>query len=193
MKITFNKEKLLTRDTLLTALLVIVVVLSVNAMLPVRVDPNLTEVISKNRAAIRDLHKTRKIETTKTVKMYVLNLHDKNRFLHPKLGDIGFGTNFFADVETQFVVRRAGNYRFVVASDDGFSLRINDRELCSFTGARPIATQTCNVHLAEGEHNFKLSYFQGGGFAGLTVRYGLQNDRRLYWFGEDSSLLRIKR
>lgn len=187
------KDLWCSRDFVVTVLLCITAVMVVRAMLPVRVDPNITVVVSQNRTTIQNLNQPRDIENTKKVRLDVLNLANQNQFIHPQLGNVGYGVNFFADVETKFVIRRAGNYRFVVASDDGFALDINGERLCQFTGQRALATQTCTVQLEEGEHHFQLAYFQAGGPAGLTVRYGIQGERRLYWFGENSRLMRIKR
>lgn len=188
-----SKDVWCSRDMVLTVFLCLTALLVVRAMLPVRVDANLTVVVSKNRTAIQNLNQPRSIETSKEVSVDVLNLANQNQFIHPKLGNVGYGDNFFADVEARFVIRKEGNYRFVVASDDGFSLDINDERLCQFTGPRALSAQTCNVHLEEGEHHFRLAYYQAGGPAGLTVRYGIQGERRLYWFGESSRLMRIKR
>lgn len=191
--IRLSKDLWYSRDMVVTLLLCLTAILVVRAMLPVRVDPNLTVVVSKNRTVIQNLNQPRNIETSKEVSVDVLNLANENQFSHPQLGNVGYGANFFADVETQFVIRREGNYRFVVASDDGFSLDINGERLCQFMGQRALSAQTCTVHLEEGEHHFQLAYFQAGGPAGLTVRYGIQGERRLYWFGENSRLMRIKR
>lgn len=186
-----NDARVLNKNTLITVLLMLFTVLAVRAMLPVTVDPNLKMVVSKNREPIQNLNQTRNIETSKVVMLDKLNLAHHNRFYHPELGDIGYGDHFFADVEATFEIHKAGSYHFVVASDDGFSLRINGRELCRFLSDRPLTTQRCPVRLAEGEHSFELSYFQAGAHAGLRVQYGLGSNGKLYWFGPDSPLMTI--
>jgi hypothetical protein len=174
------------RHWILSALLTVVAVAVIHRMLPPRVDPVLRLEISKNRSAVGTLYQTRDIGLRKDVMVDVLDLSRNGRFEHPKLGDIGYGQDFFVDIEKTFQVRRAGDYRFVVASDDGFAIHINGKELCSFHKDRSMATQSCGVSFEEGQQTFRLSYFQAGGPAGLKVQYARQGDRTMYWFGESS-------
>ncbi len=160
-------------------------------MLPISVDSNLLMSIHKNKVAIEHLNQPRNIDFSKTVYLDKLDLSRGNRFAHPELGDVGFSDNFFADVEAGFEVKQAGDYRFLVASDDGFALAIDGEELCRFTRSRPIRTQVCQARLEEGRHSFKLRYYQGVGHAGLKVQYRRKGDADLHWFGEDSAYLKV--
>lgn len=180
-------------NTLLTLILVALLVLALSAMIPPRVDANLRLDIQKNRSAITSLHQERDIESRQTRWVDRLDLANNGRFLHPRLGQLGYEEHFFVDIEATFVVHQAGHYEFEVASDDGFALIINGRNLCSFPRPRALRSQRCRIRLDEGEQRFTLNYFQAGGQAGLSVRYGLQNQRQRYWFGEDSELLSIQR
>ncbi len=184
-------ERWLTQDTALSCLLLIVVLFIVVHLLPASVDNNLLLSLQKNKVAIEHLNQPRNIEFSKTVFLDKLDLSRDNRFAHPELGDVGFSDNFFAEVETEFEVLQQGEYRFLVASDDGFALEIDGEELCRFTTNRPIRAQVCRVRLEEGTHSFKLRYYQGVGHAGLKVQYRRKGDADLHWFGEDSEYLEV--
>src|SRR5690606_16816321 len=140
-------------------------------IIPASVDPVIKLVISKNKISIKDIQQHRDIETTKEVMVDVLNIAEQNRFKHPTLGEIGYGNDFFVDIDVPFTVTEGGQYQFIVASDDGFSLSIDEKPICQFRGSRPISNQTCNINLTKGAHNFKLSYYQGYGNAGLRVQH----------------------
>lgn len=178
-------------DTLVTLLLVLAAILIVIRILPPNVDRNLTLNIHKNKVAIEHLNQPRNIEFSKTVVLDKLDLSRGNRFAHAELGDVGFSDNFFAEVESEFQIKQGGEYRFLVASDDGFALAIDGEELCRYTGSRPIRTQVCRVRLEEGAHSFKLRYYQGVGHAGLKVQYRRKGDAELHWFGENSEYLKV--
>lgn len=187
----FNVERWLTMDTVLSCLLIIVALMIVIRILPPSVDNNLLINIHKNKVAIEHLNQPRNIEFSKTVVLDKLDLSRGHRFAHPKLGDVGFSDNFFAEVLSEFQIKLRGDYRFLVASDDGFALEIDGEELCRYTGSRPIRTQVCRVRLEEGRHSFKLRYYQGVGHAGLKVQYRRKGDADLHWFGEDSQYLKV--
>jgi hypothetical protein len=179
----------LNKNTWLSIVLAVATLLIVVRVIPASVDPVLKLVISKNRTSIAHLHQPRVIETTKEVMVDVLNIAEHNRFKHPQLGEIGYGNDFFVDIEAPFTVKQTGRYRFIVASDDGFSLAINNRTICEFTGSRPLNKETCYIDLGEGTHKFKLAYYQGYGNAGLTVQYAKTGSNKTYWVGEDSPFI----
>ena len=147
--------------------------------------------IHKNRVAISNVFQERDITNSKSVWVDKLMLKDGARIVHPKLGVIGFGDTFFIDVESDFAVKTAGVYYFIPGSDDGFSLDVDGKRLCAFEADRPYATQRCRVELAEGKHHFKMTYFQGGGHAGLTLAYQFKGDRKQHWVGENTQYLRF--
>lgn len=173
-------------DWVLSAMLAVVALFAVAHMLPVSVDPVLRLEIARNRSPIAELHQARDIIQRKVVHVDKLDLARDGRFAHSRLGDIGYGQNFFVDIVSTFQVRKAGSYRFVVASDDGFSLHVDGRQICAFTRDRALTTQTCTVLLDPGKRAFRLAYFQAGGPAGLKVQYGRHGDGTLYWFGQES-------
>lgn len=182
---------ILNKNTLLSVVMAVVTLLIIYRITPVTVDPVLELVISKNRVGINSINQQRDITNTQKVMVDILNIAEQNRFKHPKLGELGYGNDFFVDVETTFTVKKAGSYHFLVGSDDGFKLLIDGKPLCQFPGSRPLAVQTCAIDLTEGEHVFKLAYYQGFGNAGLKVEYRLAGNNSRYWIGQNSSFLRF--
>ena len=183
--LTFNK------NIAFSIVLLVIIGAILNKVIPPQVDAVLPVVISKNRVSISDIHQQRDIEISKTVMIDRIDLADKSRFRHAKLGDIGYSGDFFADIDAPFTVKVAGEYTFYVASDDGFLLSVDNKQLCEWTHDRPLTTNSCKVRLTEGSHQFKLSYFQGYGNAGLTMAYSHGNDSRQYMMGANSKYIRF--
>ena len=183
--LTFNK------NIAFSIVLVVVVGAILNKVIPPQVDAVFPVVISKNRVSIVDIHQQRDIEMTKTVMIDKIDLADKSRFRHAKLGEIGYSGDFFADIDAPFTVKIAGEYIFYVGSDDGFILSVDNKQLCEWTHDRPLTTNACKVRLTEGSHQFKLNYFQGYGNAGLTMSYSNANDTRQYMAGDNSKYIRF--
>ncbi len=187
------KSSLFNKNIAFSAVLVVIVGTILNRIIPPSVDPVFSAVISKNRIGITDIHQARDIEISKTVMIERIDLADKSRFRHAKLGDIGYSNDFFVDFDAPFTVKVAGDYQFFLASDDGFVFSVDDKPLCEWNRDRPITTDTCNVNLSPGEHRFKLSYFQGYGNAGLIMSYANTGDGTQYLAGENSKFLSFKR
>ena len=181
--IPFNK------NIVFSILLAVIVFAIVNRVVPPHVSPVFDVVISKNRVGITDIHQARDIEMTKTVKIDRINLADKSRFRHPKLGDIGYSGDFFVDIDAPFTVKKPGDYIFFLGSDDGFAFSVDGKQLCECTHDRPLTVDSCRVNLTEGKHNFKLVYFQGYGNAGLTMAYAFATDGKQYLAGDDSKYI----
>ncbi|MET0355344.1 MAG: PA14 domain-containing protein [Cellvibrio sp.] len=179
----------LDKNTLFSVLLAVVVFAIINRVIPPSVSPVFDVVISKNRTGIASIHQARDIELSKTVKVDLINLSEKSRFRHPKLGEIGYSNDFFADITKSFTVKRAGDYVFHLGTDDGFTFSIDGKQLCEFAADRPLTIDSCNVNLSAGEHTFKLSYFQGSGNAGLTMTYAFASDGEQYLAGDDSKYI----
>lgn len=181
----------LNKNSFFSLLLILIASLIVIRLIPPGVDPVLTLIISKNRTNITSISQARDIQVTKEVKVDVLNLAEKSRFMHPVLGELGYGNEFFVDVNATMQVQQAGRYQFFVSSDDGFILTINGKEICRFNGSRPLAAQTCQVNLTEGENQFQLNYYQGYGNAGLKVEYRKADTSKRYWVGQNSPYIKF--
>jgi len=156
------------------------------AYFPPSVTPILELTITKNRVPITNLRQRRDVELRQTVRVDVLDLANGDRFAHPQLGALGYGEHFFVDIESRVDVLRAGRYRFVLGSDDGFALYVDEVELCAHLSPRAFATQDCMAELSAGQRRVRIRYFQAAGHAGLSLRYALDGDPQLFWFGERS-------
>ncbi|HSX62742.1 MAG TPA: hypothetical protein VLF18_21375 [Tahibacter sp.] len=163
------------------------------AMWPVQVAPVLRLTIERNAEPIAHLDQPRKIIETREVVVDRLDLSRDGRLRHAELGDIGYAEQFFVTLRKRFAVLGDGDYRFLVGSDDGFSLRIDNRPVCADPRPHAMALQPCDIRLAHGEHEFALDYFQGSGPSGLSVQYRRRDRSRSYWFGEDSDLFGFAR
>lgn len=186
-----NIQTYLTKNWFFSVALALVSALIIYRIIPITVDPVVKLVISKNRVSISNIYQQRDIENTKEVWVDVLNLEYKSRFSHPKLGNIAdYAEDFFVDVDHKITVKKTDTYRFLVGSDDGFSLKVDGKLLCEHLGDRPFTVQPCVVHLTEGEHQVQVSYFQGYGNSGFTVEYA-RGDENPRWFGDDSSSVKF--
>ncbi len=181
------------RSWVLSAVLLLCWLLLLPLLWPRSVEPVLQLTISKNRVPIETLRQRRSIEQKQTVWVDRLDLSRNDRFAHPRLGVLGYGEHFFVDLDQRLLVSEAGDYRFLISSDDGFALYVDDREVCSQVEPQPLTTRSCERSLSAGQHRLRLRYFQAGGGAGLAVRYGKAGDGKAYWLGEDSALIRFPR
>jgi hypothetical protein len=181
--IPFNK------NTVFSILLAVIVVTIINRITPPYVNDVFNVVVSKNRTTITDIHQVRDIEMSKVVKVDHLNLAEKDRFRHPKLGDIGYSGDFFVDIDAPFLVKKAGAYVFYLGSDDGFEFSVDGKKICEWTHDRPFTTDICHVNLSAGQHNFKLVYFDGYGNSGLAMSYAFAADGTQYVAGDNSRYL----
>lgn len=182
------------KNTFLSALLIVIVGVILNKVTPPYVANVFTLVVSKNRTSIQDIHQVRDIETTKTYKIDRIDLAESSRFRHKKLGDLGLGNDYFADIEASFDVKIAGDYVFYIGSDDGFAFEVDERPVCEWTHTkdqhdRPFATDSCHIRLKEGKHSFKLSYYQGFGNAGLVMNYSNTISSTQYLAGQNSKFI----
>ncbi len=170
-------------DLALSVLLAVAAVAVLVAARAPRIEPVFALDIARNRAPITDLDQVRDAEPARRVWVDTLDLARDGRFAHPRLGELGHGSNYFVDITRRFELDRTASYRFVVTSDDGFALSIDGRRLCAFTAPRAMTTQTCSILLSQGRHEFGLGYFQAGGPAGLRVQFGRHGESRLDAFG----------
>ncbi len=182
----------LNKNTVVSALLLCIAALIIYRITPVYVAGNLTVVINKNGSSITNINQPRNIIKTHKVKLDKLNLYHKGKFGHPKLGNIAkVSDDFFLDVEQAFMITKEGHYQFLVGSDDGFSLTIDNKKICEHPSDRPYSIQSCNIFLTQGKHRLQVSYFQGFGNSGFTLQYRA-TDKKIYWFGENSTDLRLE-
>jgi PA14 domain len=68
---------------------------------------------------------------------------------------------FAIDYSGNFYVDNPGKYRFLLASDDGSKLYIDNKTLIDNDGIHPIQVEQGSLTLKGGIHRIRLSYFQG--------------------------------
>lgn len=62
-----------------------------------------------------------------------------------------------------------GNYTFNLGSDDGFDLRIGGNLVSQFATNRGFGVTTATVFLTQGQHDFRLLYWENGGGNGVEL------------------------
>lgn len=183
------KSSLFNKNSVFSVLLAVVSIAIIYRITPPYVNPVFDLVISKNRAAITNIHQPRDIELSKVVKVDRIDLAEKSRFRHKKLGDIGYAGDFFVDINSTFTVKKAGAYTFYLGSDDGFIFSVDGKHSCEWPSERPFSVNGCQINLDKGEHRFTLTYYQGFGNAGLTMEYAFTEDSTQYFAGENSEYI----
>jgi hypothetical protein len=68
---------------------------------------------------------------------------------------------FGIDYQGYFWVRKPGEYRFSLASDDGATLLIDDRMIINNDGLHATKEEVGKVQLSAGSHHMHVEYFQG--------------------------------
>jgi hypothetical protein len=147
-------------------------------------------VISQNRFPIKTIYQQRNILYTYSSRIDKLDFTKNYRVLTDIHGkNYGFKYNFFIDFYTNFYLKKDTNITFIIYSDDGFVLYIDNKKVAEFIGDRPIAKNEVTLFLKKGKHTFKLSYFQGGGNLGIKAFYKIGNE--IHLVGENSSFVKF--
>jgi PA14 domain len=74
-------------------------------------------------------------------------------------------TEWFAiDYTGKFWIQMAGKYRFVLTSDDGSKLYIDDHLVIDNDGLHGTFAKDVAIELTQGTHRIRVSYFQGPGY-----------------------------
>jgi hypothetical protein len=71
---------------------------------------------------------------------------------------------FAIDYTGRFWIEKPGRYKFILTSDDGAMLYIDDKPIIDNDGIHPTATKDGTEELTLGVHRIRVSYFQGPGF-----------------------------
>jgi len=66
---------------------------------------------------------------------------------------------------------RSGNYRFYLSSDDGSKLYINRRMIIDNDGLHGATERSGDIQLTEGDHKFRLDFYQNAGDANLRLMW----------------------
>ena len=116
--------------------------------------------IKPNSKKLPDFKKLKPIGTIYTYSLAVPARDFKEGF--PGLSD---RLEWFAiDYTGRFWIETPGKYRFILTSDDGSRLYINDKQVIDNDGVHPPETVDGTVNLKAGVHTLRVSYFQGPRF-----------------------------
>jgi len=146
--------------------------------------------VLKQDGAIIDLNTPGKTIDKKQFSFDKLSFPKGSELFHQNTGFLGYKESFFLQAKTQINVIQEGNYTFVVNSDDGFKLKLNDQTICQHIAGRAMQSSSCSIHLSKGKQLFDLKYFQGFGNLGLEVTYELES-QPAYLIGTDSNYLKF--
>ncbi len=98
-------------------------------------------------------------------------------------GHSGASDETFALKFTGFIRLAAGTHDFNVASDDGFSLKINNQTITEYTAPRGVETSSGNFTAPQdGLYEVEMIYWQGSGGADLNIWSNSAGSLELYEF-----------
>jgi hypothetical protein len=90
---------------------------------------------------------------------------------------------FAIDYNGRFWISKPGNYRFALESDDGSKLYIDSKTVIDNDGTHAPATRIGYIHLEEGVHTIRVSYFQGPRYQiALTLAISEPGEEKYYIF-----------
>lgn len=90
----------------------------------------------------------------------------------------GFRERFYARWTGQLDILKAGEYEFILTSDDGSRLTLDGRVLIDNGGSHGMETRTGRCTLSAGLHPVRIDFFQGGGGLGLRLEWQLAGFER---------------
>jgi hypothetical protein len=76
---------------------------------------------------------------------------------------------FGIDYTGNFYIDNPGKYRFLLASDDGSKLYIDNKMVIDNDGLHTIKPEECSITLKGGIHRIRVVYFQGSNFVALIL------------------------
>jgi cytochrome c553 len=83
----------------------------------------------------------------------------------------GRNDDFAVRYEGFLRIRRDGEYRFHLGSDDGSLLFIDGKKVVDADGVHPHSESSGSVYLSRGMHPLRVDYFQGGGETTVSLEY----------------------
>ena len=119
-----------------------------------------------------------------------INFKTTHGLVHETMGRFDFDTNIFIDFNTSMHVLQEGNYTFIIVSDDGFQLNIDQNPIAVYPKGRAAGLNQVKYSLPKGRHQFDLSYFQGAGPMAIRAYYEINGKR--FFIGEDSEYLKFR-
>jgi len=87
-----------------------------------------------------------------------------------------WGESFIIDLDSCFLVKKAGSYEFIVTSDDGFKLEVDGRMVSSYSGLRQMGATSSRVELEEGYFKIRARYFQSKDEKIFKIKYRARDE-----------------
>lgn len=172
--------------------LIITAILIYKASFPASIDKNLNLTIEESRTSISNINDKRDIKSTRAEYIDIVLFKSGQSLMDSHGRNFYLSKNFYLRIDATMEVKKSGEYRFAITSDDGFALKIDNKEICSYEGLRASDTTYCNIALKEGDAlKIEIDYFQAGGGMVLIGRYSY-NGGRYYHIGESSEYLSFK-
>lgn len=177
----------LKKNPLIGAIILIAIYLALKAYFwPMQ--KNIDVTILKPNQSIQDLNHFGKIIDQKQFAFDHLSFPLGEELFHQNTGYLGYRQDFLLHARTELNVLQEGNYTFIVDSDDGFSLTLNQQPICEHIDGRAMQSSVCEVFLSKGKQFFELKYFQGFGKLGLRVSYETESEQN-FVVGKDSAFI----
>lgn len=184
-----NKFK--TSEIVLALFAILIAILIIYKTSPTKISPTVKIEIFKQDEHIPHIDFPRAKNEKKTFFVDSIDFINPQTLKHPKTGELGFSSNFFADFYLKAEIKKKGEYFFSIFSDDGFRLFVDGKPICEFIADRPIAKTECKAFLEKGEREIKLSYYQGGGNMGLRVYYREKDFKKERLMGQNSDNIKF--
>jgi PA14 domain len=92
---------------------------------------------------------------------------------------------FAIDYTGKFWIEKRGKYKFLLTSDDGAKLYIDDSLIIDNDGVHPPLDQKASVKLPAGAHRIRVSYFQGPRFHVALTLHVAGPGQKMHLFSTD--------
>jgi hypothetical protein len=149
--------------------------------------------VEEQKEKLRHLDQAPDTKKTETFFIDTIDFPDGSTLEHAKLGPFFYTVDFFMHIQGEFEALAAGEYTFIVSSDDGFRLAIDGKMVSEFTNDRPMSETEGKFSLTKGIHSFAIKYYQGYGQLGLQAWYTAPGNSTRTMMGVNSSFLRFIR
>ncbi|MFH0702108.1 MAG: hypothetical protein V2B14_01030 [bacterium] len=156
-----------------------------------RIDHNIKMSIIKQNNSISNIDQ-KQDGYSKIFYIDKIDFQDTTELVHSKLGSFGLTENFFIQFESAFQVLESGWYKFIVYSDDGFRLFIDNKAISEFRDIRPFSGTEEKIFLNKGLHSLNLFFFQGEGNVGIKAFYMPIKQQEINFIGDSTKYINFK-
>jgi len=186
------KSSKLGCSVLLLMILPIILFPWYTTMHPTKVAPTMqiSMHIYKDKNNLYKIEQNRNTIKALDTEITTINFKTTHGLVHETMGTFDFDTNIFIDFNTSMYVLQEGNYTFIIVSDDGFQLNIDQNPIAVYPKGRAAGLNQVRHSLPKGKHQFDLSYFQGRGLIAIRAYYEIAGKR--FHIGEDSEYIHFR-